>query len=118
MSEPTIDEMIAWLDGLRPARIREVTAIRAILEQQREPMTGPLRDREPRIDEIMAYLDSTVQPKIDAVLAEERRGIELEAIRDLVGRVKKRVIVQWDTEFPEGLANRREKERALFLEEV
>jgi hypothetical protein len=35
MSEPTIDELIAWVDGLRPARIREVTAIRAILEIRR-----------------------------------------------------------------------------------
>jgi hypothetical protein len=68
MSEPTIDEMLDWLDQWEGDNGR-VAAIRAILEQHRDSSMDAIR----------------------AVISEER-GRDLLVIRAFVERVEKRVM--------------------------
>jgi hypothetical protein len=78
MTEPTIDDMLAWLDGAntptdfyeRSPRLRE--AIRAILEGHRPPPPSLAEARR-------------------AFLIEERHEVGLQAIRAFVERVEKRL---------------------------
>jgi len=80
MSKPTIDEMLYWVDrfeinakerglAVDDYDLANVEAIRAILEQHRKPFA------EPTMKEAMGHM----------------KAIKLEAVRDFVQRVEKRI---------------------------
>jgi len=99
MSEPTIDEMLEWLDGAQQAWIHstsapEIKAIRAILEQHRNAAIIVDTDTFYAMDDAAGNIYIRTDNGLEPVVPRRPPPVwpnELEAIRAFVERVEKRI---------------------------